>query len=263
LVKPNGDGWQRAFLMTSALSALWLILWLRYYERPPAAAKADLQAERYRWSDVIRHRETWAIALLKTTDAVWWFYIVWGGLFLADRFKLNLNQLGLPLIAIYLFADVGSLGGGWLSGHWLKRGWSTNRARKTVLLICALAVTPIAWATQTDSAWVAVALMALGAAAHQAWSVTLFTIPSDLFPKSALASVAGLGGMVGSGTSVAAFLTLGRILSSNTVGGYFWPFAVASLWYLLVLGCFQWLVPTLSPVQKLAASANQNSTKPN
>jgi len=162
IVWPNGMHWQYAFLTTGVFSALWIVLWLRVYQRPevhPKLSRAELEyiqsdsvAEtkgvKIPWSGVLPLRETWAFATLKITDAVWWFYLFWGGKFLYDQFGLDIKSLALPLILIYVIADGGSVMGGWLSSHFIKKGWPVNRARKTTLLICALIIMPVMFCTQ-------------------------------------------------------------------------------------------------------------------
>ncbi len=160
-VLPDGTHWQYAFLCTGGLSMAWIVIWLRVY-RPPAEKLALTRAEydyihhdspattgaRIPWSKVLPLRETWAFALAKITDAVWWFYLFWGGKYLYDRFGLDIKGLALPLIIIFVISDAGSVAGGWLSSSLIKRGWSVNRARKTALLASALTVLPVVFVTQ-------------------------------------------------------------------------------------------------------------------
>src|SRR4029079_10685153 len=131
------------------------------------------------------------------TDPIWWVYLFWLPDFLHKRHGLDLKNFGLPLVVIYLIADFGSIAGGWLSSTLIKRGWSINAGRKTAMLVCAMLVTPIVFAAETSNLWVAVILIGLAAAAHQGWSANIFTIASDTFPRHALGSVVGLGGMAG------------------------------------------------------------------
>ena len=167
VVWPDGTNWQYAFLMTGIFSALWVVAWLRLYHPPSthprvtAEERAYIESdsvpeskEKLPWRSVLPVRETWAFALAKMTDAVWWFYLFWGGKFLYDRFGLDIKGIGLPLITIYLIADIGSVAGGWLSSAFIKRGWPVNRARKTTLLICALFIMPVMFATQIDTRFV-------------------------------------------------------------------------------------------------------------
>ena len=149
---------------------------------------------------------------------------------------------------IYVVADVGSIVGGWLSGFFIKRGWSVNGARKITLLLCALAILPVAGATLSDNKWMAVLLIAIAAGGHQAWSANLFTVASDIFPKAATASVIGIGGMVGSLTSLTANLTLGKILKAGDATSYTIPFIVAGSLYLVVLLILHLILPKLTPL---------------
>ena len=259
IVAQNGDHWQFVFMVTSAFSALWLITWLRVYTKPehnPYLSPAELRFiqagsppetdRKLPWRSVLSCRETWAFGILKLTDVVWWFYLFWGGLFLADKFNLSITGMGLPLMTIFLAADIGSIAGGWLSGHLLTRGWSVNGARKLTLLICALAMLPQSLITSAEQPFAAIALMALGAAAHQAWSVNIFTVVSDVFPKKAVASVIGIGGTVGASATMLAMLTLGRVLKAGDAGSYFFPFVLAGSLYLVTLAVAHVLMPTLA-----------------
>jgi ACS family hexuronate transporter-like MFS transporter len=165
VVWPDGTNWQYAFLTTGVFSALWVVTWWKIYRRPevhPRLSKAELayinsdsvsetSTGRLSWWKVLPHRETWAFAAAKITDAVWWFYLFWGGKFLYDKFGLNIKSLALPLITIYVLADGGSVAGGWLSSFFIKRGWPVNRARKTTLLICATCILPVMFVTQIST----------------------------------------------------------------------------------------------------------------
>ena len=260
-VAPDGRHWQVAFLFTSVFSALWVVVWWHTYASPAqhprvtpeelALIRRDALAQTERplsWAAVARCRETWAFAVLKLPDAAWWFYLFWAGTFLSDKFSLDISHLGLPLMAIFATADVGSIVGGWISGRFLSAGWSVNRARKTTLFGCAILVLPVMFVTRVHESWLAVALLGMAAAGHQAWSTTIYTIQSDLFPRKALGSVIGLGGMVGSGVTMAAFLTLGHVIRKDDPNSYFGPFLVAGLVYLTAFGVLQLMVPKLTPV---------------
>ncbi|HPG09995.1 MAG TPA: MFS transporter [Chitinophagaceae bacterium] len=168
IVLANGKNWQFAFLITGLFSAIWVFLWLKMYKKPEVHPKVtaeelahinsddiktDAPVKKLPWSKVIPKKETWAFATGKITDAVWWFYLFWGGKYLYDQFGLNIKKLALPLIIIYLVADVGSIVGGWLSGYFMKKGWSLNKARKTTLLICALFILPVMFVTQIKTAF--------------------------------------------------------------------------------------------------------------
>ncbi|HSU56524.1 MAG TPA: MFS transporter [Candidatus Dormibacteraeota bacterium] len=351
IVLPDGTNWQYAFFTTGVFSALWLIAWLKIYKRPevhPSLSPAELayinsdstaetSGARLPWSSVLPLRETWAFAAAKITDAAWWFYLFWAGKFLFDQFGLNIKSLALPLIMIYVIADIGSVGGGWLSSHLIKRGWSINRARKTTLFICAICILPVMFTTRMGTRfevnsrfferlqsakvtvmevtnqnghtvrskseqpvgaaaietlhtlegqsfasakeflkaareklgsettgrieaaliasarsdnmyWLAVLLISLAAAGHQAWSANVFTLVSDVFPKKATASVIGIGGMVGAVSGIVADFSLGQVLSSSGPSGYFFAFLVAGSCYLILLGVVHVLMPQMTPL---------------
>ena len=253
-------GWQWAFVATGALGLLWLVFWVPMYRSPdrhPRVSPAELAHIR---SDppevqtpvslkaVLPHRATWAFAIGKfLTDPIWWLYLFWVPDFFSRTYGLKLLGLGLPILAIYSIATVGSIGGGWLSSSMLHRGWSLNRSRKTAMLICALAVLPIIVASRIQSMWLAVLVVGLAAAAHQGWSANLFTIASDSFPKQAVGSVVGFGGMAGAvGGMLIAKLT-GAILQAT--GSYLPVFLIAGFAYLTALAIVQLLVPRIEPVK--------------
>jgi ACS family hexuronate transporter-like MFS transporter len=253
-------GWYWAFVATGGIGVLWLALWLPFYHPPeqhPAVTPAELAyirseppdaVVRVPWLTLLRHRQAWAFALGKfLTDPIWWLYLFWIPDFLGRRYGLTITNVGPPLVAIYLMADVGSIGGGWLSSFLLGRGWSPNRARKTAMLVCALAVTPMFFATSVTNVWSAVALIGLAAAAHQGWSANLFTLPSDTFPRFAIGSVVGLGGTAGAIGGMLIAEVTGYVL--ETVGSY-WPvFIAASVTYLFALLVIHLLVPRLEPAR--------------
>jgi len=252
-------GWRATFLVTGGLDVVWLVAWLAYYrapERHPAMGKAELEwirtdgapepSRRVAWLDLLRTRAAWAFIMGKfMTDPVWWFYLFWIPGFLHRAWGLNLNSLGPPLVAIYAAADVGSIGGGALSRILAARGWSANPARKTAMLICALGPLPVMSLLFVKTLWPAVALIGLATAAHQGWSANLYTLVSDTFPRSAVASVVGLGGFAGA---------VGGMVTAPLVGywldfshGYYRPlFVVASVAYVAALAVIQLLVPTLA-----------------
>lgn len=251
-------GWQWAFVITGVLGFGWVIWWFVSYRDPEmhpgvnAAELAIIQSDPVEktaaipWSRLLPHRQTWAFAAGKfLTDPIWWLYLFWVPDFLKRNHGLDLKTMGLPLVVIYLVADVGSIGGGWLSSHLIKRGWSTNAARKTAMLVCALAVVPMLAAAQVKSLWMAVALVSIAAAAHQGWSANLFTLVSDMFPKRAVGSVVGIGGMAGSVGGMLIALVVGAILQKT--GSYVPIFVMAASAYLVALVIIQLLVPQLAP----------------
>ncbi|MEO6568050.1 MAG: MFS transporter, partial [Opitutaceae bacterium] len=253
-------GWRSSFIVTGALGFIILVIWLMAFYRPeahPKVSQAELAYIRsdgeedsgrsVKWGLLWPYKATWAFAAAKfLTDAVWWFYLTWLPSFFNDNAalttKLDLKSVGIPFILIYLISDGGSIFFGWLATRFIGMGWSVNRARKTTMLICALCVVPIFFASMTSSIVVAIALIALATAAHQGWSANLFTTVSDQFPKRAVGSVTGIGGMFGGiGGALLAYFA-GSIIA---VSGY-WPlFIFASCAYLVALAIVQVLVPRL------------------
>ena len=251
-------GWQWAFILTGAIGLTWVFFWLRIYRRPaehPRLSPGELAyiqqdppdpVVKVPWIKLIPHRQLWAFSLGKfMTDPVWWLYLFWAPKFLHQQYGLTLGKIGIPLVVIYLMADAGSIAGGWLSAGFMKRGMNLNRARKFAMLVCALCVTPIVFASQASNLWVAVGLIGLAAAAHQGWSANLFTLTSDLFPRQAVGSVTGFGGMCGAvgGMCIATFV--GHLL--QWTGSYLWPFIIAGSAYLLALAVIHALVPRMEP----------------
>jgi ACS family hexuronate transporter-like MFS transporter len=261
-------GWQAAFLITGASGILLLVAWLAIYRRPRehprvgAAELAHIESDpadppvRLNWGIALRRREAWAFMVGKfLTDPVWWLFLFWLPDFFAKTQGLTLlpqggsvfSTFGPSLVVIYLLADVGSIGGGWLSSSLIRRGWSVNGARKTAMFICAVAVVPIIFASRANSMWEAVALISLAAAAHQGWSANLFTLSSDMFPRHAVGSVVGIGGFAGAvGGMLIAKLT-GYIL--ETTGSYVPVFIIAGTTYLVTLVVVHLLAPKLEPAK--------------
>ena len=251
-------GWQLAFILTGSIGFIWLIFWLLIYRRPtedPKLTKAELAhiqsdadepVERIPWVRLFPHRQTWSFAIGKfLTDPVWWVWLFWLPPFLNAKFGLDITKIGPPLIVIYVIADIGSIGGGWLSSAFIKRGWSVNAGRKIAMLICALCVLPVIFATLTSNLWVSVLLIALAAAAHQGWSANIFTTASDMFPRQAVGSVVGIGGMTGSVGGMILQASVGLIVAYT--GSYFSVFIIAGSAYLVALLIMQLLTPRLEP----------------
>jgi ACS family hexuronate transporter-like MFS transporter len=253
-------GWQAAFLCTGLLSVTWLLVWLLWYrepERQPALSREELAhirsdpaefSQRVPWSRILRHRQAWAFVAAKfMTDPIWWFFLFWLPKFLHAQYDLSLLALGPPLIAIFVMADIGSITGGWLAGRLLRLGWSANRARKTAMALCALAVVPIVFAGWADNLWVAVGLIGLATAGHQGWSANVFTLPSDMFPRDTVASVVGLGGFAGAVGGMLISTLIGLLLQAT--GSYLPVFLMAGSAYLLALLVVHLLVPKLAPAR--------------
>jgi ACS family hexuronate transporter-like MFS transporter len=253
-------GWYAAFVATGAIGFLWLFLWWPMYGRPddhPRVKPSELALirsdppdpqTRVPWAALLAHRQTWAFAIGKfMTDPIWWLYLFWIPDFFNKNYGLTLLTIGAPLVTIYLVADVGSIGGGWLSSSLIKRGWSVNAARKTAMLTCALAVMPIVFASGARDLWAAVAFVSLAAAAHQGWSANLFTLVSDTFPRHAVGSVVGLGGFAGAVGGMLIAKITGYVL--QTTGSYVPVFLIAAFAYLSALAIIHLLVPKLEPAR--------------
>ncbi|NLA48997.1 MAG: MFS transporter [Bacteroidales bacterium] len=260
-------GWQAAFIITGALGFIWLIFWIIYYEIPEkqkrvkaseiAYINSDIeeQAEpktHIPWIKLLKYRQTWVFFIGKgLTDPVWWFYLFWIPGWLAEvrGAGLDLKSFGLPLVFIYSMTTVGSIFGGWLSSYMIKKGMTPFNARKYSMLIFALLVIPIIFAqTPGISTWGAVILIALAASSHQAWSANIFTTVSDAFPKSAVSSVTGIGGMAGAlGGMGISYLTGGILDHYKSTGhvetGYVIMFVVAGCAYIVAWVIMNILAP--------------------
>ena len=258
-------GWPAAFLVTGTVGLIWLIPWLRLYDQPDRHASVSASelafiqsdppdpSEKIPWLGLLKFPATWAFAIgMALSSPIWWFYLFWVPGFLYDQFGINLKNIGLPLILVYLIADVGSVAGGWLSSALIKRGRTVNMARKTALLVCALCVVPVVFASKVSNQWVAVCLIGLAAAAHQGWSANLYPFVSDTIPRKAVSSVVGMGGMAGSIAGIFFSLFVGAILKW-TYNNYLILFLIAPTAYLLALGMIHLLVP------KIGNQANSNS----
>ena len=251
-------GWYEAFIITGVIGFIWLAFWLLIYRKPEEHPKltrgelAYIQSDpsepsvRIPWKRLFPHRQTWAFAIGKfMTDPIWWVYLFWLPDFLNKKHGLDLKTFGLPIAIIYIIADVGSIGGGYISSRLIKQGWSINSSRKTAMLICALSVVPIVIASMTSSLWLAVILIGIAAAAHQGWSANIFTLSSDMFPKQAVGSVVGIGGMFGAIGGMVISPLVGYIL--QTTGSYVPIFIIAASAYLVALFIIHLLAPKLEP----------------
>ena len=259
-------GWQAAFIATGAIGFVWLVVCLLVYRAPeqhPKCSPAELAYIRsdpidpvqpVSWGQLLRYRQTWAFALGKgLTDPIWWFYLFWLPKFLDARYGIKLAQLAAPLIVIYLLADVGSVFGGWLSGAFIKRGWSVNAGRKMTMLIAALLIVPTMFAPAATNMWVAVCVVGVAAAAHQWWSANIFTLPSDMFPGFAVGSVVGIGGFFGAAGGFLFQRATGWLLQRN--GSNYTPiFLVCGLAYVTALLVIHLLVPRVERVSLRAPS---------
>ncbi|MBZ9646788.1 MFS transporter [Sphingobium sp. 3R8] len=252
-------GWRVAFYATGLFGIIWLIAWLVFYRKPEDHAKISPEELAYirqdpadpvqsiGWGRLITVRETWAYAIGKfCIDPIWWFFLFWLPGYLGTRYGLDLLSFGPPLVAIYLLSDLGSVAGGWMSGRLMKAGRSVNAARKLTMLLCACAVLPVFFAQSIDNLWVAVLVIGVATAAHQAFSANLYTLPSDLFPRGAVGSVVGIGGTLGAVGGMAMAKYAGYILDG--IGSYTPLFAVAGSAYFVALAAVHILSPRLERV---------------
>ncbi|NBU35154.1 MAG: MFS transporter [Bacteroidetes bacterium] len=261
-------GWQEAFIITGAIGFVWLIFWLYYYEIPAKHKKVtqpeldhihsdneeDTSLEKpISWGTLFKVKQTYVFIVGKLlTDPIWWFFLFWLPSYFSTSFSLDLKKPGWPLVIIYMATSIGSIGGGYLSSYFIQKGWPVHKARKTAMFIFALCVLPIMTARYATNMWVAVGLISLAAAAHQAWSANIFTVASDMFPKKAISSVVGIGGMAGSFGGVLFPIFVGYILDAyklagNLTGGYNIIFFVCGLMYMLAWVIMHLISPKMTP----------------
>ncbi|SAK97245.1 major facilitator transporter [Caballeronia hypogeia] len=247
-------GWQSAFLITGLTGFVWLGFWYSMYYAPGKHAKVSDSELAYiaegraetpaaqqsaSWLALLRLRSTWTFIVGKfMTDPIWWFMLFWLPSYFSSRYHLDMKNLGLPLVVVYVATSIGSVSGGWLSSMLIARGWDVRRARQTAMLILALLVVPIAFSSWIDNMWAMVGLLSLVAAAHQGWSANLFTTASDMFPKELVGSVVGIGGMAGAVGGTLFPLLVGALLDhfnalGNLNGGYNVLFAICASAYVL------------------------------
>ena len=255
-------GWQEAFLLTGAIGFIWLVFWVIFYEVPARQKRitpeefayihsdnedASDTGEAMGWAQLFRIRRTWAFVVGKfMTDPVWWFFLFWLPSYFSTTFNLDLKKPSLPLVIIYTSTTIGSIGGGYLSSYLIRKGWLIAKARSTSMLCFAIAVIPIMAARYATDIWQAVGLISLAAAAHQAWSATIYTTVSDTFPKRAVSSVIGIGGMAGSIGGILFPLLVGFLLdrykaAGDLTGGYNLLFSICGFAYLIAWGIMQFL----------------------
>ncbi len=253
--------WRAAFYITGIFGIIWLAAWLMIYRHPaehPRVSAGELAyiqqdpadpVEPMSWGRVATIRETWAYALGKFfIDPIWWFFLFWLPGYLFERYDLDLKTFGLPLAAIYLISDFGSIAGGWMSSKLIAAGKTPNYARKLTMFVCAVCVLPIFFAQGISSVWGAVAVIGLATAAHQAFSANLYTLPSDIFPRGAVGSVIGIGGTVGAIGGMGMALFTGYILDA-TNNNYSILFAIAGSAYFVALAAVHLLSPRLARVE--------------
>jgi ACS family hexuronate transporter-like MFS transporter len=257
-------GWHAAFLATGVFSALWILLWYNKYRKPadhPSLTGAELR-HIYReaahqmgpstpWARLLSIRQTWAFSIPKfLTDPIWWFLLFYLPSYFSDKFHLDLSHLGLPLVIVYSASTLGSIGGGWLPALFRRLGFSTTQARLWSMLFCACLVVPIFMLNYLHSEWVAITLLSMATAAHQGWSANLFTTASDMFPRSAVGSVTGIGGMAGAVGGALMVNYAGYVL--QLTHSYASLFAIAASAYLVALLILVTLAPGLKKVESVA-----------
>jgi ACS family hexuronate transporter-like MFS transporter len=237
--------WKVAFIVTGLLGFIWLIFWWLFYSTPDKNKILKAPEKKYileddvenksaqtPWRDILKYKQTLGICLARFfTDPIWWFFLFWLAKFLNSKFGIDLQHIGLPLFTIYLVSTLGSIAGGWISSFLIKRGKSPVKARLITILLMALLVVPIFFASMTSHVWVAIGLISLATFAHQGFAANIFTIVSDIYPKNAIGSMVGLSGFSG---AIGGFIfapLVGLIL--QITGNYYIIFAIASLAYLL------------------------------
>jgi MFS transporter, ACS family, hexuronate transporter len=247
-------GWQWAFLFTGGFSLAWLLVWWFTYKSPELDTKvgaAELAyirsdpaevSKRVPWLRLVVYRQTWALLIGKgLTDPVWWFLLFWLPSYFSSAFGIKLTGLALPLVVIYNAAAVGSIGGGWLPAQGVKLGLSVKVARRLAMLICAIAVMPVMLIGSIHSLWVVIAVISVAVAAHQGWSANIFTLASDMFPRSAVGSVTGFAGFGGAIGGILAASIVSHVL--ERYHDYSGLFIGAGLAYITALLIIQLLVP--------------------
>jgi MFS transporter, ACS family, hexuronate transporter len=257
-------GWQEAFILTGAIGFIWLIFWWKYYEVPMRQKRLSKEefafihsdedekvdtGTKLSWAKLLSFKQTWAFIFGKLlTDPIWWFFLFWLPSYFATAFQIDFKKPSIHLAIVYTATTIGSIGGGYLSGWLIRKGFPIFKARRIAMLIFALCVVPIVFAQFTTNVWVAVALISLAAASHQAWSANIFTTVSDMFPKSSVSSVVGIGGMAGSVGGILFPLLIGTLLDhykllGNITAGYNILFTFCGFAYLTALTIMYFLTP--------------------
>ena len=261
-------GWGMPFIVAGLIGFVWLGFWIKMYDVPEKHKGVDAKelehilsdreesdrVEKIPWKALLGYRQVWSFIVAKfLTDPVWWFFLIW----LPDYFKttrnLDIKHSWPLLVTIYGIITVLSIFGGWITGHLAKSGWSVTRARKTGMFLFALCVLPIFFVTKIGD-WPAVMLIGLAGAAHQAWSANLFTSVSDMFPKRAIASIVGLGGMAGSLGGMFFPILTGKMLdhyrlAGSETAGYAILFSICAFAYLVAFAVNHLLAPRFEPVK--------------
>ena len=267
-------GWKWAFIITGSLGFIWLVLWWMYYQTPAnhkslskdeynyihsdAAEVAEDNGPRITWFKLLSFKQTWAFVVGKfLTDPIWWFYLFWLPDFLESQYGLKGTAISAPVAIVYMISTLGSVGGGWLPMRLIKNNWEVFRARKTSMLVYAFFVIPIIFAQIAGEVnmWLAVFVIGIAAAAHQAWSANIFTTVSDMFPKRSVASVTGIGGMFGSlgGIALSLFVQKNMFVYYRDLGhietAYYIMFFICGAAYVLAWTIIHFLVPRMERIK--------------
>jgi ACS family hexuronate transporter-like MFS transporter len=269
-------GWQWAFIATGILGFVWLYFWNKHYYKPSehpklsaaelayinsdsdAIAEGDaLNTKSFSWAALLKYKQTWAFAIGKLlTDPIWWFYLFWLPDFLESQYQIKGTAIALPVAAVYTMSAVGSVFGGWLPMFLIKNNWPVFKARKSSMLLYAFLVLPILFAQVLGgmNMWLAVFVIGIAAAAHQAWSANIFTTVSDMFPKRAVGSVTGIGGMFGAigGILLSMAVQKNLFVHYRSIGqietAYYIMFIVCGSAYLLAWVIMHLLVPKVNVI---------------
>ena len=254
-------GWQWAFIGTGALGFIWLLFWIPMYRKPELDERltesermyilqddSGTETKKLPWKSIISYKQTWGICVARfLTDPIWWFFLYWLPKFLNSNYHINLTNIGLPLVVIYVVSIGGSIFGGWLSSFLINRGKNPVAARKLTIFFMALLVVPIFFTSFTTNVWLAVLLISMATFAHQGYAANIFTIVSDIYPKNAVGSVTGLAGFAGAVGGVLFSAVVGLILEFT--GSYYVIFGIASVAYLLCWLSLYLLVPNHQKIQ--------------
>lgn len=255
--------WRWVFILSGFLGIFWLVFWLILYKKPRQSnyvnqaeidyiedGEPEVENVKVSWVKLLKYKQTWAVAFGKLfADPVWWFYLYWGAKFLHSKFGIDLNDMALPLVTIYVVADLGGIAGGAISSYLIKKGKTINFSRKITLLGSALLVLPVMTVPYYSSIFISVALISLAAAAHCSWAANIFTVVSDLFPKQVVATVTGFATTVSTLGGMLMALGVGYVLNESGTEGYNIAFAVASCGYLIGIAIIHLLVPKMKPVK--------------
>ncbi|WP_187264412.1 MFS transporter [Pontibacter beigongshangensis] len=253
-------GWQWAFIITGTFGFVWLLFWIPFYQRPEKSTRLKHAERSYilqdkeettqhlPWRKMLAHRQTLGICLARfVTDPIWWFFLYWLPKFLYSNHGIDLTNIGLPIVIIYLVSDGGSIIGGWVSSYYVRKGKDPVAARKLTIFMMALLVVPVFFTSFTSNLWVAVALIAMATFAHQGYAANIYTIVSDIYPKNAVGSMVGLAGFAGALGGVVFSAAVGLILEAT--GSYYIIFGIASGSYLVCWLSLKLFVPDNKSIQ--------------